>query len=165
MRVTLVSDTKDFEISSLNSSDQYMRPNSVARWDFYATPLRGGTRTLRILVSMRVKVESKDELIDLPSYERDVIVAVAPVHATAKFISKNWQWAAGTVLIPLLVWAATKTDAGSALLKQVVGGFSTSKSANKGVHSATPVQPPEVAVAPAAIPSAPSQSTPPLRKP
>ena len=122
MRVTLVSDAKDFEISSLNSQDQYIRANSVAHWDFYATPLRGGMRTLRILVSMRVKVESKDEIVDLPSYERDVIVAIAPFHTAAKFMSKNWQWAAGTVLIPLLVWAATKTDAGSALLKQVIGG-------------------------------------------
>jgi hypothetical protein len=52
-----------------------------------------------------------------------VIVAIAPFHTAAKFMSKNWQWAAGTVLIPLLVWAATKTDAGSALLKQVIGGF------------------------------------------
>ena len=124
MRVTLVSDAKDFEISSLSSPDQYVRPNSVARWDFYATPLRSGTRTLRILVSMRVKIESKDEIVDLPSYERDVIVAVALFHSTAKFMSKNWQWAAGTVLIPLLIWAATKTDAGSVLLKQVIGGFS-----------------------------------------
>jgi hypothetical protein len=125
MRVTLISNPKDFDIDSLSSADQYMRPRTVARWDFHATPLRGGTRTLRILVSMRVKVEGKDEVIDLPSYERDVFVAVAPFHTTSKFISKNWQWVAGTVLIPLLAWAVTKTDATSALLKQVIASFST----------------------------------------
>jgi hypothetical protein len=125
MRVALISDPKDFEISSLNSPDQHVRPGSVARWDFYATPLRSGTRTLHVLVSMRMKVEIKDEIVDLPSYERDIIVAVAPFYTTAKFMSKNWQWVVGTVLIPMLFWAGTRTDAGSALLKRVIEIFSS----------------------------------------
>jgi hypothetical protein len=121
MRVTLVSDDKDFSVQALSNLDQYIREAQVARWDFDITPLRSGQRTLRILVSIRVRVEGKDELIDLPSYECDVHVRVAPFHTARLVCRKNWQWIASSIAIPLIVWVATKTNAGSALIKQLTG--------------------------------------------
>jgi hypothetical protein len=97
MRVNLAADDKDFAIRALSRIDQYIRPAHVARWDFDVRPLRGGQRVLRILVSMRLKVEEMDELVDLPSYEREVDVKVAPLHTAGLFCLKNWQWIAGTV--------------------------------------------------------------------
>jgi O-methyltransferase domain len=73
-------ETKTSDLNMLVSPDGQERTADefAALWDFYATPLRGGTRTLRILVSMRVKVEGRDEVVDLSAYELDVLVAVAP---------------------------------------------------------------------------------------
>jgi hypothetical protein len=68
---------------------------------------------------MRVKVEGKDEIIDLPSYESDVKVAVAPVRAVGPFCAKNWQWISGTIVIPVAAWVSSTTSLGSAALKQL----------------------------------------------
>ena len=67
---------------------------------------------------MRVKVEGKEEVVDLPSYESEVKVAVAPVRAVGGFCAKNWQWIAGTVAIPLVAWMASSTTLRSVAMKQ-----------------------------------------------
>jgi len=119
MRVAVTAHPQDFSIRALSTQDQLVRPSTVARWDFDMTPLRAGLRRLRLLASMRVKVEGKDEVVDLPSYESEVRVRVAPVLAMRRFCVKNWQWIAGSVAIPLVVWAAS--DAGRSALKNVLG--------------------------------------------
>ena len=119
MRVVLIGDQSDFSIRPLSTNDQYIRDLEVSRWDFDVTPLRSGQRTLRILVSIRLKVEDKDEIIDLPSYEREVRIAVAPLHSAGKFIGQNWQWTAGTIAIPLAIWGFSHTDLGLDIAKQL----------------------------------------------
>lgn len=54
---------------------------------------------IRLLASMRVKIEDKVEVVNLPSYESEIAVAVAPAHALGRFCSQNWQWLAGAVFI------------------------------------------------------------------
>jgi hypothetical protein len=121
MRVELRADPKHFSIQTLSTPDQALRRTTVVRWDFDVTPLRGGLHWLRLLASMRVKVEGKDEVIDLPSYESEVRVRVAPFRAVGQFCVENWKWIAGTVAIPVVVWAATGIGVGPALLKYVGG--------------------------------------------
>jgi serine/threonine protein kinase len=121
MRVVLIADSTDFSILVLGNADQYVRSGEVARWDFDVTPLRSGRRLLRVLASMRVKVEGKDEIVDLPSFEREVEVAVAPFRATGRFCAQNWKWIAGTIILPAMVWAAGKPgllDAGSKHIRE-----------------------------------------------
>jgi hypothetical protein len=76
MRVVVTADPKAFSVHALSAQDQMVWPGTVARWDFDVTPLRGGLRRLRLLASMRIKVEGKDEVVDLPSDESEVRVAV-----------------------------------------------------------------------------------------
>jgi hypothetical protein len=106
MRVALTADPRDFAVQALSTQDQFVRQGTVARWDFNVTALRAGLRRLRVLALMRVRVEGKDDVVDLPSYESEVRVSVAPVRAVGHFCAENWKWIAGTVAIPLLVWAA-----------------------------------------------------------
>jgi CRP-like cAMP-binding protein len=119
MRVALTADPADFFIQALSTQDQLVRLAVVARWDFDVLPLRGGLQRLRLLASMRVKVEGKDEIVDLPSYEAEVRVIVAPMRAVGQFCARNWQWIAGTVIVPLFAYAASTTSFGSAALKQI----------------------------------------------
>jgi hypothetical protein len=121
MRVTLTADPKDFSIRALSTQDQLVRPGTVARWDFDVAALRSGLHRLRLLASMRVKVEGKDEVVDLPSYESEVRVRVAPVRAVGQFCAENWKWIVGTVAIPIVAWAATGTGIGPAVLKTLGG--------------------------------------------
>jgi hypothetical protein len=117
--VAITADPKDFSIQALSTQDQLVRSGAVARWDFDVTPLRGGLRRLRLLASMRMKIEGKDEVVDLPSYESGIQVAVAPMRAVGHFCATNWQWMPGTIAIPLIVWAAIGTGASKVVLEHV----------------------------------------------
>jgi hypothetical protein len=108
MRVTLMSDPKDFFVLQLSTTDQYLRTFEPARWDFDVTPLRSGQRVLRVLVVMRFMAEGKEQLRDLPSYEREVRVSVAPLHTAGEFVAKKWQWLTVTLAIPFVAWLARK---------------------------------------------------------
>lgn len=119
MRVRLVGEKGDFSIQEINTQDQYVRPGHIARWDFGVTPLRSGTRLLRLLASVRIRIEGMDEVVDLPTYEREVQVAVAPFRTASQFLGKNWQWLSATIAIPLIVWVVTETDAGKTMLKRL----------------------------------------------
>jgi hypothetical protein len=121
MRVELMADPDDFSIRALSNQDQFVRPGTVARWDFDVTPLRGGLRRIHLLASMRIRIEGKEEVVDLPSYETEVKVVVAPARAVGLFCRKNWQWIAGTVAIPIVVWATSNTGLGSAILNHLRG--------------------------------------------
>jgi len=120
MRVALGCAPGDFTIQGVNSQDQYVRPGHVARWDFGVTPLRGGIHRLWVVASMRIRIEGKEEVVDLPTFERFVQVEVAPFLAFVGFFGRNWQWVSSTVAIPLIVWAA-KTDVGKAALNRLWG--------------------------------------------
>jgi hypothetical protein len=117
MRVALTADPRDFSVQALSTQDQFVRQGTVAGWDFDVIALRGGLHRLRVLASMRIKIEGNDEVVDFPSYESEVRVSVAPVRAAGQFCAKNWQWIAGTVAIPLLVWAAAGAGIGPSVLK------------------------------------------------
>jgi hypothetical protein len=108
MRVLLVAFDDDFKIKSLNNPDQYLRVGEVGRWDFDVFPLRAGQRALRVLVSIRFRIEGKEELADIPAFERDVRVLVAPLYTLRTFCAKNWQWIAVTIVIPTIVWLASR---------------------------------------------------------
>lgn len=119
MRVVVTGDRADFAIRSLSTTDQLVRAEEVARWDFDVTPRRGGVRKLRLLASMRVQFEGKEQIVDLPSYESEVRVAVAPILAVGAFCGKNWKWIAGTVAIPVIVWIGTGTGLSDAIVDEV----------------------------------------------
>jgi hypothetical protein len=119
MRVTLIGDPKDFFLLPLSTMDQYLRIAEAARWDFDVTPLRAGHRILRVLVVMRFTADGKEQMRDLPSYEREVRVSVAPLHTAGTFVAKNWQWLTATLAIPFVAWLATRPAPLVWLLHQV----------------------------------------------
>ena len=78
-------------LRALSNQDQFVRPGTVARWDFDVIPLRSGLRRIHLLAPMRIRIEGKEEVVDLPSYETEVKVLVAPARAVGLFWRKNWQ--------------------------------------------------------------------------
>ncbi len=46
---------------------------------------------------------------------------MAPIRAAGQFVGKHWQWVAGTVAIPVVVWVAKDTDAVKTAIKRVQG--------------------------------------------
>jgi hypothetical protein len=103
MRVQLMAAPEDFRIAVLSNQDQLLSRGAAARWDFDVTPRRSGLRRLRLLASTRMMVSGKEEVRDLPAYERDVAIAVAPLYSIGRFLKSNWKWVLAT-LGSTIVW-------------------------------------------------------------
>ena len=105
MRVRLLGD--DFAIASRSSEDQLVRDFGFTQWDFDITPKRSGRHFLRLLVTLRLQHEQAQELCDLPAFEREIAVQVAPVYSIVMFTRRNWQWLAVSIVLPLIAWLAS----------------------------------------------------------
>jgi hypothetical protein len=104
MRATLVGDTKAFEIFERSERDQLVLKTGLSQWQWDVTPLRAGRQKLELRVTCRFKLGSDTEFLDLPTYEREINIRVAPLAVAGRFGARNWQWLAGTAAIPLLIW-------------------------------------------------------------
>ena len=94
----------------------------MARLGFRCHPAaRRGDIEFDLLASMRIRIEEEEEVVDLPSYETEVKVVVAPAHTVGLFCRKNRQWIAGAVAIPIVVWATSNTGLGSGVLNHLRG--------------------------------------------
>jgi len=94
MSVKLIG--KDFEISSKNNESQIILPNEKTAWQWDVKPLKHGSRKLEVVVTVKLKLESKDEVYDYPLLTKDITVEINRVYITKKFVEKNWQWMAST---------------------------------------------------------------------
>lgn len=106
MRTKLIARSREFTIEEISNPDQHIQSGRVARWDFNVKPKIGGTRELRLLVSMRIPIASRIEFVDLPSYEKWVRVRRAPLRVVVTFLKTNWKWLSTSIGIPLISWLA-----------------------------------------------------------
>jgi hypothetical protein len=86
-----------FSIEALSTVEQLVVP--LARWEFDVTPLKSGSQTLTLCVTIRI--ESPDfsgGRIAVPVFERDIRIKVDVVYGTRRFVASNWQWLVGTAV-------------------------------------------------------------------
>lgn len=107
MKANLSGDGFDIEGSS--SEAQLVPDDDFAHWTWNVTPIKSGRRTLILLVTVQIKVRGvSDTSHDVPVLERDVEVLINPVYTTRRFLAANWKWIAGTIAIPVIIWAANE---------------------------------------------------------
>jgi hypothetical protein len=96
-----------FEVDSLEKKeDQFVGADRFTDWNYEITPLKSGEQELDLSVGTRIKLPMGGEEVRFyPLYERKVRVTVSLWYSTTHFFGDHWEWIAGTVLIPLLVWA------------------------------------------------------------
>ena len=86
-----------FQISPLSPVEQLVVP--LARWEFDITPLRSGSQTLTLCVSIRIDTPFQGGgRIAVPVLERDIRIRVDVVYGTRRFVANNWQWLVGTAI-------------------------------------------------------------------
>jgi hypothetical protein len=94
-----------FEITPLNDEEQVVSSDTFTQWAWDATALRAGEQELNLLVSVRVFAgELGERGRDLPVITKGVQVRVDPVYSIQAFLSRNWQWLATTLVLPLGGW-------------------------------------------------------------
>lgn len=90
MRAELTGE--NFTIEALNNADQSIGPTGFTEWAWDVTPQWHGEQTLRLVVTVRVRVGEAEEVRDFPVEERLVTVAVNPVYTVATIGRSYWQF-------------------------------------------------------------------------
>ncbi len=86
-----------FEIVGYSPPEQLVADQ--ARWEFDVTPVRSGSQTLTLCVSLRIDSPfAPGGRIAVPVLERDIRIHVDVVYGTRRFVTGNWQWLVGTAV-------------------------------------------------------------------
>ncbi len=86
-----------FEIAGYSPPEQLVAEQ--ARWEFDVTPVRSGSQTLTLCVSLRIDSPfAPGGRIAVPVLERDIRIHVDVVYGTRRFVAGNWQWLVGTAV-------------------------------------------------------------------
>jgi hypothetical protein len=86
-----------FKIEPLSPPEQLVVP--LARWEFDVTPLRSGSQTLALCVTIRIDSPFvSGGQIAVPVFERHIRIKVDVVYGTRRFVANNWQWLVGTAV-------------------------------------------------------------------
>lgn len=101
MKVRLTGD--NFDIRARNISEgQVVASEGFTHWEWDVAPLKGGTQTLLLAVTVRIKMPNGDEEThDHPIFRKQIKVHVNLVYTTKGFIKGNWQWLIATIIVPI----------------------------------------------------------------
>jgi hypothetical protein len=100
-----------FAIDAYSPLEQVVAP--AARWEFDVRPLRPGTHTLTLCVSMRVDAPASPlgagGRIGVPVLERQIRIRVSLGYGTRAFLVGNWRWLIATAVAVAAAAAAWAT--------------------------------------------------------
>jgi putative IMPACT (imprinted ancient) family translation regulator len=83
---------------------QFIESGKPSTWEWDVTPLKSGTQSLEIKVSVIVNLPERGEKQkDYPVLIKKIKVEVDPKIAVKNFIVENWRWAAAIVGVSGLV--------------------------------------------------------------
>jgi hypothetical protein len=104
MEVTLIdpspADNKSFDILSDNNAVQIIDDGETyTEWSWNVTPIRAGSSSLKIVVSVIRNGNKKDVV-----YEDSVQVERSLPNQLGYFWGKYWQWLIGTFILPFFLW-------------------------------------------------------------
>jgi hypothetical protein len=106
MKLELVGDPEAFGITRIASPVQAVVESRHTRWIWTVRAKRAGSHPLVLRASVRIPVpeHGKDATHDIVVYTAKVRVLVSPWRLVRDFTGANWQWLAGTLLIPGVAW-------------------------------------------------------------
>jgi hypothetical protein len=94
MTVELVGDA--FTIRALSPANQIVAP--LARWEFDVTPVTAGSHLLTLVGTCWITVDGERRSLAVPSFDREIKVAVDVGYGLRHAVTGNWQWIVGTVM-------------------------------------------------------------------
>jgi hypothetical protein len=94
-----------FEIRQLSPEQQGLSTLEPTEWNWMVEPLPQGPRLRHLVVSLDAVLET-EEGERLPrsvrTFERSIVIEVTWAERISGFVSRNWQWLWGAVLVPFL---------------------------------------------------------------
>ena len=102
MKARLIGDS--FDITPLTEAEQIVSGDGYTQWSWDVLPKEAGSRTLNLIVSVRIKIPGyADETKDFPVKAKAINVQVNFPYSAGQFIAGNWPLLAAIILLPLAV--------------------------------------------------------------
>jgi hypothetical protein len=93
-----------FSISALTPARQPVSRSSPTEWRWDVKANQTGRQTLHLTINAIVTIDGERFARSLRVLNRDIVVEITPLQQAGRFITGNWQWLAGTIVIPLMMW-------------------------------------------------------------
>ena len=96
-----------FEVTSLTPTRQPVSRAAPTEWRWTVRATETGKHTLNLTINAVVTVGNENFPRSLNVLNRDIDVYITAPQRVGMFLSGNWQWLLGTIVIPLAVWLWT----------------------------------------------------------
>jgi hypothetical protein len=96
-----------FEVMALTPTRQPVSRAASTEWRWTVQAMETGKHTLNLTINAVVTVGNENFPRSLNVLNRDIDVYITAPQRVGMFLSGNWQWLLGTIVIPLAVWLWT----------------------------------------------------------
>jgi hypothetical protein len=93
-----------FEVMLLTAGRQPVGRAAPTEWRWSVRANEAGTQTLHLTMNAIVTVDGERFPRSLNVLDRTIEVEITAVQQLGMFVESNWQWVAGTIVIPLGIW-------------------------------------------------------------
>jgi hypothetical protein len=93
-----------FEVMPLTPERQPVGRAAPTEWRWNVRANESGSQTLHLTIDAIVTVDGERFPRSLNVLDRKIDVEITAGQQLAMFVEGNWQWVAGTIVIPLAVW-------------------------------------------------------------
>ena len=76
----------------------------MKKWRWNVTANEAGTQTLHLTIDAIVTIDGERFPRSLNVLDREIEVEITTMQQLSTFAETNWQWMAGTIVVPLSVW-------------------------------------------------------------
>jgi hypothetical protein len=99
-----------FEVTPLSPPSQAVSGAVPTEWRWDVRANEAGTRTLHLTITAILMVAGERFPRSLNVVDRDIEVEISAAQQAGRFVQTNWQWLAGTIIIPFVVWFWNRSE-------------------------------------------------------
>jgi len=93
-----------FEITALTPTRQPVSRAAPTEWRWNARARESGKHDLHLTINAIITVDGERFPRSLDVLKREIEVEITAPQRVALFVQANWQWLAGTIVIPMALW-------------------------------------------------------------
>jgi hypothetical protein len=93
-----------FEVVALTPTRQPVSRAAPTEWRWIVNAGQSGTHALHLTINAVVMVAGEPYPRSVDVLRRDIQVDITAAQRVAVFLTGNWQWILGTIVVPLIAW-------------------------------------------------------------
>ena len=93
-----------FEIAALTPTRQPVSRETPTEWRWSVQARESGKHALHLTINAIITVDGERFPRSLDVLNREIEVEITAPQRVALFVEGNWQWLAGTIVIPMALW-------------------------------------------------------------